>query len=315
MGVDPLDVRILRDFTQRRATSPLDSQFRKSFADIARGLGVDADTVRNRVRKLQRSRLVGESHIVVNPRLMGGNDVAIWFDIEPAAKDKLMNELKLIEGVFIITSFLGPRIMVFVRSRGERFLERQLELIRRISGTRHLDFATVPYPECTMNLSKTDWTVLKALQKAPRKLYSTIAKEAGLATRTVKRRIDRMIQGGVAFALPAIDPKALQGAMMAALEVTYPTDRKSELDGKIAKLLDGFVWHVLHLLPQQPDHMQPCFFSLILSNMWQAKEILRQVEQLPGIRSTRIDFYEDMTFLFEFFDEYMAGKQGQLPLT
>ena len=313
MGVDVLDVKILKDLIQRRATAPLDPQFRKSFTDIAQKLGVDSDTVRNRVRKLQQARLLGDWHIVVNPHLLGGDDVAIWLDVQPATKDGLIDKIKVMQGVSIITIFLGSRLMFFLRHDSQRFFETQLELVRRISKAPHLDFAKLPFPECTLKLSRTDWTVLRALHTSPRKTYAAISKEVGLSIRTVKRRLDRLIQGGVAFALPEVSPKALQGAVMAALEVAYPPDRKGEIDAKIDNHFGDHVWHVLHLLPGQQGTTQHCFFSMVIWNLSKAKAILHKVELLPGVQSARMHLYEDMIFLFDSFDEYLGRKLGQMP--
>ena len=313
MGVDVLDVKILKDLIQRRATAPLDPQFRKSFTDIAQKLGVDSDTVRNRVRKLQQARLLGDWHIVVNPHLLGGDDVAIWLDVEPPAKDSLIDEIKLMQGVFIITNFLGSRLLFFLRHDNQRFFETQLELVRRISKAQQIEFAKVPWPECTLKLSKTDWTVLRALQTSPRKTYAAVSKETGLSIRTVKRRLDRLIQAGVAFALPQVDPKALQGGVMAALEVVYPPDLKGEIDKTVDNRLEGHVWHILHLLPCQPGKNQHCVFSLVLWNLSDAKGIVHEVEHLPGVQSAWMHLYEDMIFLFDSFDEYLARKLSQMP--
>ena len=47
---------------------------------------------------------VREWHIIVNPHLFGGDDIAAWFDVQPATKDELMEQLKLMPGVFVVTN-------------------------------------------------------------------------------------------------------------------------------------------------------------------------------------------------------------------
>ena len=307
VAVDALDIKILRDLIQSRATSPLDPDFRKSFSTIARNLGVDADTIRSRVRRLHQDGLVKDWHIIINPHLFGGDDYAVWFDVQSAAKEGLIEELKLLEGVFEITSFLGSGFIIFFHSENPHYLDRQLELMRRVSKVQFLDFAKIAFPECNLRLSKTDWAVLRALHRSPRKTHAAISKEAGLSTRTVKRRLERMVLGGVAFAFPVIDPKALQGAVMAALLVSYPSDRKAEVDIQIASFLSGLLFHILHLEPRHSGD-QFSVFSLMLTNVSEAKEVLEQVKQVSYIRSARIDLHEDMIIIFDSLDESLASR-------
>jgi len=311
VAVDALDIKILRDLIQSRATSPLDPDFRKSFSTIARNLGVDADTIRSRVRRLHQDGFVKDWHIIINPHLFGGDDYAVWFDVESAAKERLIEELKLLEGVFEITSFLGSGFIIFFYSENPHYLDRQLELMRRVSEVQSLDFAKIVFPECNLRLSKTDWAVLRALHRSPRKTHAAISKEAGFSTRTVKRRLERMVLGGVAFAFPVIDPKALQGAIMAALLVSYPSDRKAETDIQIASILNGLLFHILHLEPRHSGD-QFSVFSLMLSNVSEAKGVLEQVRQVSHIRSARIDLHEDMIMIFDSLDEPLASRMEKM---
>ena len=120
-----------------------------------------------------------------------------------------------------------------------------------------------------------------------------------------------MVLGGVAFAFPVIDPKALQGAIMAALLVSYPSDRKAETDIQIASILNGLLFHILHLEPRHSGD-QFSVFSLMLSNVSEAKGVLEQVRQVSHIRSARIDLHEDMIMIFDSLDEPLASRMEKM---
>src|SRR2546426_10974247 len=88
--LDGVDVRILRELLQGEG-SPLPPDFRKPYRAIARNLGLQEDTVRNRVRRFEESGLIREWHLMVNPHLLGTEDVAVWFDLPlTVSRDELI---------------------------------------------------------------------------------------------------------------------------------------------------------------------------------------------------------------------------------
>src|SRR5438094_4079198 len=169
--------------------------------------------------------------------------------------------------------------------------------------------AKVPFPPCTFVLSKSDWDVVRALRGDPQKPYKTVSQELGLSSRTVKRRLQRMMQGGAVFAFPAVNPDAARGVVMAALIVTYDREKKEYLDPQIFAKLEAYIWHVFHMLPSEIDGLQSTTFNLALPTVGRSKEILRWTQSLPGLVGARIGLYEEAETVFEVFDEGI-GKRG-----
>ena len=79
--LDRLDIHLIREILQGRATLPLDPDFRKSFRAIAKRMSVDGDTVRSRVRRLEEIGFTESCRIHPNPHLLGINETAIRFDV------------------------------------------------------------------------------------------------------------------------------------------------------------------------------------------------------------------------------------------
>jgi DNA-binding Lrp family transcriptional regulator len=78
--LDSVDTRLLRQLLQNRGLYALDPDFRKSFQDIAKVLGVDSDTVRNRVKRLENIGFIQGWNVLLNPSILGVKESVVWFD-------------------------------------------------------------------------------------------------------------------------------------------------------------------------------------------------------------------------------------------
>ncbi len=312
--LDDIDVRILREIVQGEVTFPMSPDIRKPYRAIAEKIGIDEDTACNRVRRLHRIGLIEGWRTVLNPRVFEGGEVAVWMDVNPPEfKDDVAAKVKLMQGVVILSRFHGSMLALILRYHDERQLQRQLTLIRMIAKTVG-SLGRIPFPECRIQLSKLDWEILRAVYQEPRKPYTEAAHELGISSRTVKRRLGRLIEANALFAFPAINPKALAGSVLASLLVRYPAALTAEVNGKIARQLDPYVWHIFHMQPDTPGHPTPCVFNLALRNVATAHEILRWVREVPGILDARIDLFEEIHTSFEMFDTELEDRVGRLLL-
>ena len=129
------------------------------------------------------------------------------------------------------------------------------------------------------------------------------ARELGVSTRTVRRRLERLVEGRAVFAFPAPNPKAPTGTLMGGLFLTCAPDRKKEVDEAVRKRLEEHIWHVFHMLPYAPGGFHPTFYNLFLPNLAMAPEILRWAHDLPGVAECRLELVEDIETRFGIFDD------------
>lgn len=310
--MDELDVRILRELVQGQTIAPLDPNFRKSFGAIARTLSVDRDTVRNRIRRLHTTGFIRGWHTFVNPRLFGGGMLAIWFDVDPAVKDDLVEKFRLLPGTMIIDRFYGTFLALVLRYYDEWSGRKHIDLVRELADVDRLSVMRVPLPECHTTVSRTDWAILRSLATNPRKHLTTIAKDVNLSSRTVRRKLERLTRGAVLFALPVLDPKAVQGGMIANLVVTYGAKHEQDLDQRIATTLDRHLWHVFKLMPFEPDDTGCCSFDLAIQNAARAHEIHQWARGLPGVLEARVELFEDIDTLSGIFDAEIEDRIDKL---
>ena len=240
----------------------------------------------------------------MNPNLLRSGELAIWLDVNlPTSKDEVVEKIRLMPGVILIGHYYGTLLAIALRYRDANAVRRQIELIRKVAEVDTLVVTKVPFPPCARSLGKTDWGIVRALQREPRKPCTAIAKELGLSSRTVKRRMQRMIDERAIFGFPALNPRAVQGAVMSTLLVTYTLAQKREIDEKIGTHLATYLWHVFHMLPYEASDPLLCGFNLILPDVGEAEEVLRWATRLPGILGVRIDLFDGMETLYGPLDE------------
>lgn len=190
--MDRLDAKIIREL----ASTP---DFRESYASMAERLGVDEETLRKRVKRLQGQEF--ESlQLSLNPSVLGREVVCIELRVDDEArKPAMISQIKLVDGVVQIVDFHGKEVEVVLWHEGEQDLLRKVQLISSICGDEEAFYWPLEIPRSNHRLRKTDWQILKAMRKEPRKSLLEIAAEIRASVRTVKRRLALMTKENVSF--------------------------------------------------------------------------------------------------------------------
>jgi len=271
------------------------SDIKRSFKAIAAKLNVDEVTVRKRLAKMERNGFLRYWMVMVNPTLLGLRGAQLSLDVpSPTDKHDLIEQLKLLPGSMVVVDCYGSSLFFGFFYRGGDSLQRQVDLVRRMSKTTNLVCTTIPTPECGIKLTETDWEIVRSLQNTPRKPYGTIARELRVSTRTVKRRLQRLISNRAIFILPSMNPSALEGVNQADLLVLYESPRsKAEVDWRIMALWDDYIARA------ELGARDSSFFNLFIKNVSKAQEVLDWVRQQPGVKSSRVDLVQNRYELYD----------------
>src|SRR5207245_8106312 len=274
---------------------------RRSFRAIARNLGIDELTVRNRLRKLHGMGFLKRWHLFLTPSLLGLEFVQLLVDVRSSSKKELIEKLRLLPGIAAIVEHVGNSMYVVFASRDEESLEKQATLIEQLAGAKSSHRLRARFPNCSVGLSRTDAEIIRALARDPRKMYSAVAKEAGFSSKTVKRRLERLIEEKAVFVIPSMDPSALEGAMVADLLVQYSgREGMGVVNRRILSELDDCV---IRAVLGDPDYG---LFNLIITSISAVRQIPTRVGSLAGVASARVDvvqnrleMYHELSGLFE----------------
>ena len=98
--MDLLDIKIFRELAQDKEAYSLQFDIRKSLSSISKNLGIDEDTVRNRIEKFKQTGFLRGWTVLVNPSLMGWGVAQLFLDIpRDASKLEIIGKLKKVNGV------------------------------------------------------------------------------------------------------------------------------------------------------------------------------------------------------------------------
>ena len=241
-GMDDLDTLILRELIVDPYTQCFRSDVRISYKTVADKLRVDEDTVRNRIEALEGGLLSGW-RAGINPRAIGCDTAFMLFDVNPGRlKGEVLQEMNAIPGMIFTTDHLGEMVSCLVAYRGDEAIRKIKRRLSRISNAEIFRFADHRFPECSYPLTKTDLEIIDAMQTDPRRAFREVAKEVGLSTRTVRRRVQKLTEGNAVFILPVVDMKAEIGGITANLIVEYSEpEARTEVDRQILARFDKFM--------------------------------------------------------------------------
>lgn len=276
--MDELDIRIMREMVSDPVTLTFQSKVRNSYRLIARKLGVSEDTVLNRIRALEKGYLKGW-RIGLNPSLLGYRTAMIDFDPSPRAKGEVLHEMRAIPGMMWIKDYFGDYVGGLVAYRDEDSLKAKMSPVLGGAGRDTVARVDVRFPICEMRLLETDWGIIEALQKEPRRKYEEVAKGLHVSSRTVRRRLEKLMSERAIFIMPEVNLKALKGTVKVNLVVRYQDSRtKREIDRKVIQKLGPYLTLAFVFDPLLSS------FTLNLPNLSIAEELRSEVSGISGVR-------------------------------
>jgi DNA-binding Lrp family transcriptional regulator len=155
--MDSLDVRIYREFFHSKTGPPLESDIHRSYRSMAKKIGIDEVTIRNRIKKLYRSGFLKGWHLVVNPTLLNMKWAQIWLNVRPPSdKDDLIKKLSSLRGILTISDYYGSALTVIVMHEQDFSSSNEFEAIGKISNAENLTHANIPFPKSSIELRQTD---------------------------------------------------------------------------------------------------------------------------------------------------------------
>src|SRR4029077_14307025 len=135
LGLDELDVRIFRALLSEKPSAPFSTQVRASLRQVARDLGVDDVTVRNRFKRFQEKGFLSGWKVFPNPNLLGYRMMNVLVDTPPkSSKENMIMKLKLVHGIFVILDYHGDSLGIVLFYESDQSLSRTIRLISRITN-------------------------------------------------------------------------------------------------------------------------------------------------------------------------------------
>jgi DNA-binding Lrp family transcriptional regulator len=271
---------------------------RESYASIAKRAGVDEETVRKRIKRQEKLGAILGWRAVIHPNLIGCVDAYVDLEVSYADRKKeILSQLKLLDGVIVITNFDGRGLFVLFYTEPGEALSRKVQLICSMCGTRDFTALNSYLPPCDLKLSGTDWKIIWAMRDDPRKNLSEIAKEARVTTRTVNRRLTLLTERRAFFLLGLPNFRQLIGTTGNFLIFCSDREKRSSAAERIVSRFENTAFAAV----TQSSLMCNIFFH----NLSEAEEAYEWIKRLEGVRKARMRIMKDLIFVCNWLDDQM----------
>ncbi len=228
--------------------------------------------------------------------------------------------MQWISSTFSNTAFVcnhfGEELIVVLYYKSEEDLNKDIDNIKKMINPAYLICTPRPFPECRATLTRTDWMIIKSLQKDPWKPYSSISKELKISTKTVKRRVTKLSDDGAIYLLVDVNMKSLEGIIPVDLFIFYNNDSSNitsaSKDKTRMQLQEYLADQLIFFEPNYASDMD--HFALVLTNISKSQEIKKWVSEKEGIKQAQVSILLDIFpqhKLYQELVEDMVRRQQQ----
>ncbi len=266
---------------------------------MARKLGVDEETVRNRLRMMREMGLLRGWRLIVNARLLGMESSNLVLEFEsPESKEAAMMRIREADGVVLIQNFYGKTLQVTVFHEGGDDFERRTSdqiVASPTSGAKLVTRWKVKLPRCEHRPKEIDWRIIGLMLRNAERKFPEIARELRVSTRTVKRRVNLMMGSSAFFIQPVLDLRKTVGVTPCQLLIECSPERKRAVDDLVVSKFERIVFR----LTNSETHS---IFTVLCSNVAEMKEILKWARAQDGVRLAKTEILEDQNYVHEWLE-------------
>jgi len=219
--MDEVDVRVVRElFADARATHE----------ELGRAVGLSANAVAARLRRMEKSGVLQGFAAFPQPRLLGMVEGLLVFshvdDIAEREAD-LLASLPELPGVRFVDVGLDQSVHVWLCYASEADWERveraAVSLVGKPPALALRGDAREPSA-----LAPADWRLVRALAPDARAPVKALARAAGLSFKTAKRRLAALLDAGALRLEPVLSPSEADGLVLYTLGVVLKPDARPE---------------------------------------------------------------------------------------
>ncbi len=288
IDLDDLDISILKMLTVNSRTSD---------HSIAKRLQVTTNTVKNRITNLKTEGVLQgfETHLSAT----FFNATHCWLSAqlhENAPEAKIIEEIGEIDKVSFImptTENLMLIAMDFFNSTDLDNTIQQMSGRRGITGIQSYIYSS-QHLHKKIDVSPLDWKIIKSIRFNSRKKASAIARECGISTRTVNRRLRRLYNGGVIHHVVVFDPMASEGTIVYGILLEY--DARFPRDKVIRSIARGVENIFNHFVMVNAPTILIILFGKRFSDIYDTENVIKTTKGVKSMKTyfcTKVYHFKD----------------------
>ena len=264
----------------------LSGNCRISYSSLGKKIGLTAKSVKARVKKMQSSGVIDSFIVKVNPLVLGYSKFCILvLRINSKAGDEkhIRRSLNLLGDILYTGHVLG-NISTF-KLAVKKEAEEKLELLVDVIGQDLLiQNQTVVFPSIREPPTYTDFKIMRCLLANPRMEISDIAEKISMSSKTVARRLEKMIEDHVLDFTVQCNFTAIRGYIVSLVSAkTEKGSYRKVLERSYADLKDSFC--VYSPMLSQQDVIYWLFFS---KDVFALDSIIKGIESHAGVRKVDV---------------------------
>ena len=272
---------------------------KKSYTEIAAKLGVDEETVRNRVKHLRDSGFLLGYRLVPNPALLERTFASLRIEFKDReSKQAAIPKLAQLNGVINIGSTYDKSVLVTLLADQDQDFS-QLIVGLGVEG----EVSWVPglgLRSTRFRMTRLDWEVVSLLLRDAERKLDEIANQLKVSTRTVKRRLNMMMKETAIFTMPMVDLRKTEGISY-QLRVQSEQGKKSELEKSIVAKIGNVIFRA-------SDSQNGSVFGFTGANVAEGNDILEWVKQQPGVNSASMTIAERVVQVFDWVESEVKKR-------
>jgi Lrp/AsnC family leucine-responsive transcriptional regulator len=206
---------------------------RVTYRDLAERIDISVSAVHKRIKKMEEDKIL----ITYNarPSIIALNYLAVLIFGASNAKsiDTVCEELGQHQSIISITIASGKFLYISAYLKSISELQEYSSYVSRLAQINDptVAIANGPYDSLPESLTNIDYKILKSLNRDARKPLIDIAEEVGLSAKTVKKRLDRMVEANLAmFSIEFVPLDKDSFVTIFHLEVEVGTDINSTVN-------------------------------------------------------------------------------------
>jgi len=296
--MDNLDMKIL---------SRLLNNCRESDRQIGIELGISGGAVRARIQKMEKSEIIEEFFIKVEPPVLGYG--VLYFVVSGENIDEILEQVSLVGQPYFVVPCIGGITVcgIVVKENVKQKVELASKLMKDV---RVLSIFEAENTGFNSNLTKTDLEILERLIKDPRQKIENIAKNTNLSTKTVTRCIEKLQENdGIQFTL-VYDSRKIENFIPHVILTWIEGDLKETLENMNNTLSKSYLQ-----IPFIAKNQIVLF--MYSDNIFKMDELTQKVRTIKNVKSADLFIPKKISFYTKWLENAINDfkKSSKLHLT
>ena len=275
---------------------------KRTYVEIARKMGVDEETVRNRVKVLKESGFLLGWRLLPNPALFGRSSYFVFLEFQNEdEKEKSIAKIAGQDGVVVIASIYGNSLLVTMA------VDQKMNSAKKVSElAEKAESFTSPGMNLpgllSFSMTRTDWQIAKLMLRDAERKITDIAKEVKLSTKSVNRRLNEMMNSQAIFIMPVVN-LSKAGGISYQLLVEASDGKKSRVDEAVSSKIPNLVFRATAA-------KNDLIFGFNGMNIAEGSEVLKLVKKVPEVKSAKLNIVENVVHVYDWVEREVEKRAG-----